>query len=173
MLSFRRRPGFPELELLGAGWQRGLAELQGGCRLEHVPEMCPLSTHGNCTEYNPVCSLASEQHAWQCARLLQVYMPQPASTHGPFGHSCPVTCHHWAETPRGSGDNAVKGSWGRKPRSSSAELGKLTQIWATRAGFSEEGSTKLKPERCPCHSEEKEGQRVWAARESRPGPARN
>lgn len=37
VLSFRSRPGFPELELLGAGWQRGLVELQGGCRLEHVP----------------------------------------------------------------------------------------------------------------------------------------
>lgn len=30
VLSFRSRPGFPELELLGAGWQRGLVELQGG-----------------------------------------------------------------------------------------------------------------------------------------------
>lgn len=70
------------------GWQN--------CRVgvgysTYVPGTCLLSTHGNCTRHNPVCSLASEQHAWQCACLLQVCMPQPASTHGPFGHSCPVT----------------------------------------------------------------------------------
>ena len=50
---------------------------------------------GNCTS-TPSCA------AWPgsgmpgralggCAGLLQVYMPQLASTHGPFGHSCPVT----------------------------------------------------------------------------------
>ena len=66
VLSFRSRPGFPELEHLGAGWQRGLVELQGGCRLEHVPWDASSIQHGSCMEHTHVCSLASEQHAWQC-----------------------------------------------------------------------------------------------------------
>ena len=65
VLSFRSRPGFPELELLGAGRQRGLAELQGGCRLEHVPwDVSSVHTR-QLHEHTLLCSLARERHAWQ------------------------------------------------------------------------------------------------------------
>lgn len=67
VLSFRSRSGFPEPELLGAGRQRGLAELQGGCRLEHVPWDVSSVHMRQLHEHMLVCSLAREQQAWQRA----------------------------------------------------------------------------------------------------------
>lgn len=143
----------------------------GGSRARTLGDALPSCPHTAVAWSTPcVCSLASEQHAWQCplwvCRLKAAACAclSSASTHGPFGHSCPVTSVTTGQRHPGVQVTMhIRVPGGESPGSSSAELGKLTQIWATRAGFSVERSTKLRPERCPCHSEEKEGQRMWAA----------
>lgn len=79
----------------------------------------------------------------------------PGTVWGPAAVVCPRK--DGAQPPRGQGVPCTVLKADRESGAEGgAELGKLTQICTTRAGFQKEGPTKLRPEGClsTCHSDE-------------------